>query len=136
MNPAKLLGAGATATVLLVASPALALPGGVPDHGAASGSHAQSHTVSTTPSSTAPTTPAQAEAYGVLCQQQKESKKHVAGHKGTPFSQCVVALAKLAKGEVHSTSAACKAESKKHVAGQKGTPFSRCVSAAAKLHKA
>jgi hypothetical protein len=135
MNPAKLLGAGATAMVLLVASPALALPGGVPDHGAASGSHAQSHTVATTPSTTAPTTPAQAKAYGVLCQSQKESKKHVAGQKGTPFSQCVVALAKLAKGQVHSTSAACKAESKKHVAGQKGTPFSRCVSAAAKLHK-
>ena len=75
--------------------------------------------------------PAKAKAYGVYC--KAESKKHVAGAKGTPFSQCVTAMAKLAKGQTDSARVACKGESKKHVKGQKGTPFSQCVSAAAKL---
>jgi hypothetical protein len=75
--------------------------------------------------------PAKAKAYGVYC--RGESKKHVAGQHGTPFSQCVTAMAKLAKGDTKSPRAACKGESKKHVAGQHGTPFSQCVSAAAKL---
>ncbi|HEY5189448.1 MAG TPA: hypothetical protein VII87_10470 [Solirubrobacteraceae bacterium] len=35
----------------------------------------------------------QAMAYGKDC--QSESKKHVAGQKGTPFSECVVAGNKL-----------------------------------------
>jgi hypothetical protein len=34
-----------------------------------------------------------AKAYGKHCQGQ--SKKHVAGQKGTPYSRCVVAAAKL-----------------------------------------
>jgi hypothetical protein len=75
--------------------------------------------------------PAKAKAYGRYC--KAESKQHVAGQKGTPFSQCVTAMAKLATGKTDSARAACAAESKKHVAGEKGTPFSRCVSAAAKL---
>jgi hypothetical protein len=70
-----------------------------------------------------------AKAYGRLC--QGESKKHVAGTPGTPFSKCVTDMAKAAHGTNPTT--ACKNESKKHVKGQKGTPFSRCVSAAAKL---
>ena len=70
--------------------------------------------------------------YGKKCQGQ--SKKHVAGQKGTPFSQCVTALAKVATGKANPTTA-CKTLSKKHVAGQKGTPYSRCVVAAAKLQK-
>jgi hypothetical protein len=37
--------------------------------------------------------PAKVEARGKLC--QAESKKHVAGMKGTPYSQCVVAAAHL-----------------------------------------
>ena len=37
--------------------------------------------------------PAKAKAYGRRC--QTESKKHVKGEKGTPFSRCVVAGAKL-----------------------------------------
>ena len=73
--------------------------------------------------------PAKAKAYGRYCQNQ--SKKHVAGQNGTPFSQCVTAMAKAAHGA--SPKAACAAASKKHVAGQKGTPFSLCLSAAAKL---
>jgi hypothetical protein len=75
--------------------------------------------------------PAKAKAYGVYC--RGESKTHVAGQHGTPFSQCVTAMAKLAKGETKSPRAACKDESRKHVAGERGTPFSRCVSAGAKL---
>jgi len=61
------------------------------------------------------------------------SKKHVKGQKGTPFSACVKAQAKLRKGSTDSPRAACKAASKKHVKGQKGTPFSVCVKAGAKL---
>ena len=75
--------------------------------------------------------PAKAKAYGRYCQNQ--SKKHVAGQKGTPFSQCVTAMAKLATGKTDSPKAACSALSKKHVAGEKGTPYSRCVAAGAKL---
>jgi len=76
---------------------------------------------------------AKAKAYGAHCQNQ--SKKHVAGQKGTPFSQCVTAMAKLATGTTTSPKAACASMSKKHVAGQKGTPYSRCVAAGAKLLK-
>jgi hypothetical protein len=95
----------------------------------------------TTSPSTHPTTPgphatlpAKAKAYGVYC--NKESRTHVAGQKGTPFSQCVTAMAKLATGETTNPARACSKESKKHVAGEKGTPYSRCVSAAAKLKAA
>lgn len=70
-------------------------------------------------------------AYGFYCQSQ--SKKHVAGTPGTPFSACVTAMAKLASGATTSPRAACAAESKKHVAGKRGTPFSLCVSGAAQL---
>ena len=75
--------------------------------------------------------PAKAKAYGRYCHDQ--SKKHVAGQKGTPFSQCVTAMAKLATAKTESPKAACGAMSKKHVAGEKGTPFSRCVAAGARL---
>jgi hypothetical protein len=78
--------------------------------------------------------PEKAKAYGVYCQGQ--SKKHVKGEKGTPFSQCVTAMAKAAKNEKLSPGQACKGMSKKHVKGEKGTPFSRCVKGAAKLRKA
>jgi hypothetical protein len=77
--------------------------------------------------------PAKAKAYGFYC--RGESKKHVAGQKGTPFSQCVTAMAKLATGKTDNPARACKGESHKHVAGQKGTPFSQCVRAAAQMKK-
>jgi hypothetical protein len=70
-------------------------------------------------------------AYGFYC--QAESKTHVAGTPGTPFSKCVTAMAKLAGGSTSSPKAACAAESKKHVAGKAGTPYSLCVSGGAKL---
>jgi hypothetical protein len=77
--------------------------------------------------------PEKAKAYGVYCKGQ--SKKHVAGEKGTPFSQCVTAMAKAANNEKLTPSRACKGMDRKHVKGEKGTPFSRCVTAAAKLKK-
>ena len=77
--------------------------------------------------------PEKAKAYGVYCQGQ--SKKHVAGTPGTPFSQCVTAMAKAANDDRTTAREACKGMSKKHVKGEKGTPFSRCVTAAAKLKK-
>jgi hypothetical protein len=73
-----------------------------------------------------------AKAYGKHCQGQ--SKQHVAGQKGTPFSQCVTAMAKVATGTANPTTA-CKTLSKKHVAGQKGASYSRCVVAAAQLQQ-
>jgi len=73
------------------------------------------------------------KAYGKYC--QGESKQHVKGQKGTPFSNCVADMAKLASGKAANPTSACKNESKKHVKGQKGTPYSLCVSGAAKLQK-
>src|SRR5882724_134755 len=95
--------AAAIALAALSVAPALALangqadlhrPAGVPFNGSTnhgrtsnpSGSHTQS-----TPGPQA-VLPAKAKAYGVYC--AKESKKHVAGQQGTPFSQCVTAMAK------------------------------------------
>jgi hypothetical protein len=79
------------------------------------------------------TLPEKAKAYGVHC--RTESRKHVQGQKGTPFSLCVTAMAKLAHNEKMSAKQACKGMSKKHVKGEKGTPFSQCVKAAAQLRK-
>lgn len=39
--------------------------------------------------------PEKAKAYGVYCKDQ--SRKHVKGEKGTPFSRCVVGAAQLQK---------------------------------------
>ena len=74
-----------------------------------------------------------AKAYGRLCKDQ--SKKHVKGVKGTPFSNCVNALAKVAADDEVTPRDACKPLSKKHVKGEKGTPFSRCVVAAQDLKR-
>jgi hypothetical protein len=83
-----------------------------------------------TTASTTTTVPSQAKAYGFYCRNQ--SKVHVAGQKGTPFSQCVTAMAHLAHGQSNSPKAACAAMSHKPD-GRGGSPFSRCVSAGAKL---
>lgn len=74
-----------------------------------------------------------AKAYGWRC--REESRKHVAGEKGTPFSQCVTAMARATHNEQLTAKQACRGLSKKHVKGEKGTAFSRCVVAAAKLKK-
>jgi hypothetical protein len=97
-------------------------------------------TTPTTPAATTPTTPPattpgkttpKGKAYGFYCQGQ--SKKHVAGTPGTPFSSCVKAMKALDKGTTTSPTVACKPLSKKHVHGTKGTPFSRCVKAGHQL---
>jgi hypothetical protein len=75
--------------------------------------------------------PAKAKAYGRRCNDQ--SKKHVEGEKGTDFSQCVTAMAKLANGKTASPRKACKQLSKTPKKDEKGTPFSLCVSHGAKL---
>ena len=69
----------------------------------------KSHFPETTPGPSAGL-PAKAKAYGFYC--QGESKKHVDGQKGTPFSQCVTAMAKLANGNTNSPAKACAGESK------------------------
>lgn len=85
-----------------------------------------------TPASTATTSlPSTAKAYGRVC--QSESKTHVAGTPGTPFSKCVTGMARLATHKTTDPTTACKSESKRHVAGKPGTPFSLCVTAAARL---
>jgi hypothetical protein len=125
----------ATACVSFAAAAPFALADPPADHGSHTTTTAP--TTTTTPDTPAPTAPTAAEkhkGYGVLC--KGLSKRHVAGQKGTPFSQCVTALAKIDRGETTSPKVACKGLSKKHVAGQKGTPFSLCVTAAAKQRQA
>jgi hypothetical protein len=75
--------------------------------------------------------PAKAKAYGRYC--KGESKKHVKGKKGTPFSQCVTAMAKLANDSTTTPAEACAQLSKKHVEGAQGTPYSQCVKGGATL---
>lgn len=77
--------------------------------------------------------PEQAKAYGRYC--QGESRKHVKGEKGTPFSRCVTAMARAVNNENLSPGQACKGTSRKHVKGEKGTPFSRCVKAVAQARE-
>jgi hypothetical protein len=132
--------AALAAVLALSAAPAFAIPA---NQGTAHmpANQGTAHMPTTPAAPTTPVTPgpnasaaAKGKAYGKYCQGQ--SKKHVAGQKGTPFSQCVTAMAKLASGKTDNPTTACKTMSKKHVKGEKGTPFSRCVSAAAKLKAA
>jgi hypothetical protein len=114
----------------LSAVPALALASGPP-----SSTPPSNQGTAHKPSTPGPNAslPAKAKAYGKYC--QGESKQHVAGTPGTPFSKCVTDMAKLANGQKNNPRTACKNESKQHVEGQNGTPFSRCVSGGAKLLK-
>ena len=73
--------------------------------------------------------PPTAKAPGYWCNKAGESKKHVKGQKGTPFSQCVKALAQIKKNPDTASKKACKNLSKKHVKVQKKTPFAACVKA-------
>jgi hypothetical protein len=78
--------------------------------------------------------PEKAKAYGRRCQDQSKKRSDAAdGTKGTPFSQCVTAMVKLATGATDSPRKACKDLSQKHTAGQRGIPFSACVKQGAKL---
>jgi len=80
----------AIAVCLLVAVPAMATadPGNGKGHG-----HGIEYAPGQPPQGPGATPPDQAKAYGRLC--QGESKKHLAGEKGTPFSRCVSGVAKL-----------------------------------------
>jgi hypothetical protein len=128
MKLAVLIGA-----LALAVAPAAALAAGQPEDPGSQGKE-QAKGTPATPGPQA-SLPAKAKAYGWYC--REESRKHVAGEPGTPFSKCVTGMAKLANDEDESVSPgqACKEESRKHVAGQKGTPFSQCVVAAAQLEK-
>ncbi|HEX3360059.1 MAG TPA: hypothetical protein VHS74_03615 [Solirubrobacterales bacterium] len=122
--------AGLLGALALLLTPAAALAQGVeyaPEH-----PEHPTHPTHPTPGPKA-SLPEKAKAYGVYC--RGFSKKHVKGQKGTPFSQCVTAMAKAATGQTTTAKAACKGFSKEHIAGQKGTPFSRCVVAAAQVKK-
>src|SRR4029077_19028107 len=62
------------------------------------------HPAHPTPGPKAPL-PEKAKAYGVYC--RGESKKHVKGQQGTPFSLCVTAMAKVATSPKTTPKAAC-----------------------------
>jgi hypothetical protein len=135
MRIASLIATIAAGAALLI-GPGLAAgdpPVGSPsaDHSAAGDHPAKKQQPPSTPGPNA-SAGAKAKAYGRFCQGQ--SKKHVTGQKGTPFSQCATAMAKLANGQTKSAKSACKLLSKKHVKGAKGTPFSLCIRGAGKLH--
>jgi hypothetical protein len=122
-------------TLALGVAPAVGLAAanhhGKPATKHAAKTHTKTHgTPATRPGPAAPLA-AKAKAYGRFC--QTESKTHVAGTPGTPFSDCVTDMAKLAHSTKLSARAACANESKKHVAGKRGTPFSICVAGAAKM---
>lgn len=121
----------AASALALGLTPAAALAQSSPTHGKSTTAPGHNRTSTTTSSSTSTTPPSQAKEYGRLCQNQ--SKKHVAGTKGTPFSKCVTDMAHAAKHPKMKPQTACANESKKHVAGQKGTPYSDCIKAAVKL---
>jgi hypothetical protein len=130
----------------LGAAPALAhgKPEGVPpgEHGApasenANGGHGSGNGPSYQPEEPTPGPkaglPEKAKAYGRYC--KDESRKHVKGQNGTPFSECVTAMAKAAQDEHMNPHRACTGMSKKHVKGQKGTPYSQCVTGVAHLRR-
>ena len=126
------LAAGVLSAPALAVGPPESTPNNMNNPGA---SHRPAGTPNATAQAPAPNASpnAQRRAYGRYCADQ--SKRRVAGQKGTPFSRCVTAMARLASGESDSPREACRTLSKKHVAGQKGTPYSRCVSAAARLQR-
>jgi hypothetical protein len=119
--------AATAAAVVLGLVPAVALAHG-PGGGNSQNAPGHTHTAG---GGTSTNGTANSKAYGRLC--QAESKKHVAGQSGTPFSTCVKDLAQAAKSSHPNPHRVCANESKKHVAGMKGTPYSQCVVAAAKL---
>jgi hypothetical protein len=114
----------ATALTLAPAAAFAAAPEYTPEH--------PTHPYHPTPGPKSPL-PEKAKAYGVYC--RGFPKKHVEGQKGTPFSQCVTAMAKAANSPETTAKAACKSLSKVHVKAQRGTPFARCVVAAAQVKK-
>src|SRR4029453_17293280 len=89
----------AIASATLLAVPPFAVAGGPPTD---PGNSAQAHADRPATAHAAPPGPeapsaTKAKAYGRLC--REKSKKHRPGQKGTPFSRCVTAMAKLATGK-------------------------------------
>ena len=127
-DPGVLLGVAA-----MMLTPAAAFAGGT-EYAPEPPTHPThpTHPVHPTPGPNA-SLPEKAKAYGVYC--RGFSKKHLAAHKGTPFSNCVNAMAKAASSTKTTAKAACKGLPKTHVKGEKGTEFSRCVVAAAQVKK-
>ena len=78
--------------VTLVAVPAAALASGSPSNRGTQNAAAHRSGTSEHPGPDS-SLPAKAKAYGRYCQGQ--GKRHVAGQAGTPFSQCVTAMAEL-----------------------------------------
>jgi hypothetical protein len=116
----------------LALTPAVALAHGNPgQHGHSGRAPGQLKKSSSSSSSSSTTTTPR--AYGKMC--QGESKMHVKGTPGTPFSQCVKAMAQMAKSPKTNPHKACAGMSKQHVKGQKGTPFSQCIVAANRLRQ-
>lgn len=117
--------------LVLAAIPALAIA--TPGNGQAKGKgHGPEYTPDgqQAPGPGAPL-PEKAKAYGRYC--KGESRKHVAGQPGTPFSQCVTAMAQAKHDETKTAREACKALSHRHVKGVQGTPFSKCVKGVAQM---
>ena len=100
----------------------------------------------TTPPVTAPATPPVAPAATVVppvattktlksnavyC--AAASKKRAKGSRGTPFSRCVSALAKLRAKTATTAAQACRGASKKVSKGSSRSPFRQCTTAAAVL---
>ena len=104
MKIAMVLGA-----LALAVAPAMALADQPADPGSqGNGPHYQP--AAPTPPGPNATLPEKAKAYGVKC--KGFSKKHVKGEKGTPFSQCVTAMAKAATNDDLTPGQACKELSK------------------------
>ncbi len=128
-----------TCALALTAVPALAkgMPEGVPSHGNGNPNGHQGGPEYAPPEDVTPGPkaglPEKAKAYGRRCQDQ--SHKHVQGKKGTPFSECVTAMARTANNANITGKKACQAMSKKHSKGEKGTAFSRCVQGVNQLRK-
>ena len=87
-----------------------------------------------------PPTAPKGHAYGYWC--KGESKKHVKGEKGTPFSLCVRAHKRAANQPDKTPREVCfdlkvkHDRSGRHVPhGDKGTAFSRCVKTVAQQRK-
>jgi hypothetical protein len=123
----------AIASAALLAAPPFAVASGPPTE-PGKYAHAQRtaarHAEPPGPDASAAT---KARAYGLHCQDQ--SKKHVKGQQGTPFSQCVTAMAKLAAGKASTPARACARLSKKRAAGQGRTPYRKCIAAATRLER-
>jgi hypothetical protein len=97
--PAKLTAVTAAITLGL-ATAALASSPGTHGRSQSAPGHNRTQQTSSTPTTGTSSTPSPSnngKAYGRLC--QSESKKHVAGQKGTPFSQCVKGAKQLKDDE-------------------------------------